>query len=75
MTPLEREENRKMVAEANEQTKNDKTGTVYRVRGPPGDRKIVAINRTRELHPSGKDGKTVPMRDQEPDVEKMYIVM
>ena len=39
-TPLEREEYRKQVELAKEKSKND-PGAIYRVRGPPWDRKLV----------------------------------
>ena len=43
LTPFEREEHKQMVDEAKTLTKNDQTGAVYRVRGPPWDRRIVKI--------------------------------
>ena len=42
-TPMEREENKKLTEEAKELSKKDKTGAIYRVRGPPWDRKIIKV--------------------------------
>ena len=49
MTKLEREQNKKLVAEAKDMASNDKSGLwYYRVRGPPWERKIVQVPRQQE---------------------------
>ena len=47
-TRLERDENKKLQEEAKDLTKND-PGSVYRVRGPPWDRKIVKLTTREEV--------------------------
>ena len=47
-TRLEREENKKLQEEAKVLTKND-PGSMYRVRGPPWDRKIVKLTTKEEV--------------------------
>ena len=47
-TRLEREENKKLQEEAKDLTKND-PGSMYRVRGPPWDRKIVKLTTKEEV--------------------------
>jgi hypothetical protein len=49
MTPLEREQNKKLVEEAKSLAKKDETGQwLYRVRGPPWDRKILKTRKKGE---------------------------
>ena len=49
LTPLERDEHKKLLDEARELAKNDLTGAQYRVRGPPWDKRIVKLTTQEEI--------------------------
>ena len=51
LTPLEREEHKKMMEEAKELTKNDPEQAVYKVRGLPGSKRIVRLTKKEDVMP------------------------
>ena len=54
MTKMEREQNKKMVASAKEMESKDASGLWhYRVRGPPWDRKIIKLPKTKGQEQQG----------------------